>query len=241
MTGLPTVLALDSSHPKGSVAVSRGGEIACEIIFDASDTHSATLMPAVDGCLRTARTVLHDIDLFAVVTGPGSFTGLRIGLATVKAFAAVEGKPVVTAGSLELMAGAIPFASLPVLPLIDARRGEVYAALYSTAGGDPVELVRPASVKPLLAGKILEGAGVNGPVVMCGTGSMHYREELQRAMPVGSLFASPVWSVPSAGLLAVLAPGRERVEYVDLAGIEPLYIRGPDARVPSGAKLKRGG
>jgi tRNA threonylcarbamoyladenosine biosynthesis protein TsaB len=87
---MPLILGFDTSHSKGSVAVARGDEILCEFLFDAADTHSATLMPAVDTALVAAKANVSDVDIYAVTIGPGSFTGLRIGLATVKALAAVR-------------------------------------------------------------------------------------------------------------------------------------------------------
>ncbi len=235
------MLALDTSHMKGSVAVTRGEEILCEILFDATDTHSATLMPAVDMCIRTAGKRLDDMDVFAVVTGPGSFTGLRIGLATVKAFAAVNRRPVVTAGSLEVLASAFPFLEAPVLPLLDARRGEVYAGLYDMKSGLPVELIGPRDVRPEDMGRILEDGSSGGAVVICGSGMERYRDMLDRSLGGKCRFAGAAWSVPSAALLAMLARGRRPVPYEDLAALEPLYIRPPDARLPAGVKLREGG
>jgi tRNA threonylcarbamoyladenosine biosynthesis protein TsaB len=235
------VLALDASHPKGSVAVARGEEILCEILFDASDTHSATLLPNVDACFKTAKVSLAEVDRIAVVTGPGSFTGLRIGLATVKAFAAVRRVPVVPLVSLEVLAAAFPFVSSPVVPLIDARRGEVYAACYRTAGGSPVEVIPVFSATPDRLAAALAAAGIAEPLVMCGTGSLRYRAALEPAMPPGSRFAGARWAFPSAALAAVMALGREPVPDEELAALEPLYVRPPDAKLPADARLRECG
>jgi tRNA threonylcarbamoyladenosine biosynthesis protein TsaB len=237
----PLVLALDASHMKGSAAVTQGREILCEIVFDASDTHSATLMPAVDECLKTAGVRTSDIDLFVTVIGPGSFTGLRIGLATVKGFAAVNGRPVAAVGSLELLAAAIPFVSDPVLPLIDARRGEVYAAVYDMSSGGPIELLPPFASSPDSLGDITADSIGGRGIIICGTGSERYRSELEEALPQGTRYCGPKWSVPSASIAAALALEREPVPYENLSDIEPLYIRPPDAKPPSSAKLRPGG
>lgn len=235
------ILALDTSHIKGSVAVSNNDELLCEILFDASDTHSATLMPAVDVCLRMAKAVIKDIDLFAVVSGPGSFTGLRIGLATVKAFAAVGKRPVVAVPSLEVLAAALPYARLNTLPLIDARRREVYGALYGTEDGLPKEIMPPFSAKPEDLAKLIAETAGGAPVLVCGTGALRYREQLESSLPASSCFAGPRWSVPSASVLAALAAGRKPMPYNELSILEPLYIRPPDARLPAGYDLKPGG
>lgn len=234
-------LAVDTSHMKGSTAVIRGAELLGEVVFDASDTHSATLMPAVDACLRTAKSALNRIDRFAVVSGPGSFTGLRIGLATVKALAAVRRRPVVPVTSLEVLASALPFAEHPVLVLIDARRGEVYAGLFTTRDGAPVELMGPFSDEPARTVERAAEVSNGGPFVLCGTGAERYRDVLSPIVSEGSRFAGPRWSIPSASLLAVLSCTKSPVSYEHLPALEPLYIRPPDARLPSTSKLLAGG
>lgn len=226
------VLALDTSHQRGSVAVSRGEEVLAEILFDASDTHSATLLPSVDACLRSAKAALADVDLIGVVSGPGSFTGIRIGLATAKAFAAVRRVPVSPVSSVEVLAAAFPYAAYPILPLIDARRGEVYGALFRTDGGAPREIVPLFAAKPETIGGILARAGEASPVILCGTGALRHREILAPLVGAGSRFASARWAWPSASLCAALALGRAAIPYESLFDLEPLYVRPPDARLP---------
>ena len=232
------ILGFDTSHAKGSVAVVRGKEILCEVLFDAADTHSATLMPAVDTALGIAKAEISSIDLFAVTIGPGSFTGLRIGLATVKGFAAVRSRPVVTITSLELLAAALPYSEEAICPVIDAYKGEVYAALYDTRSGRPVELVPPFVAGPEAAGAMLRD---HGPLILCGTGLARHGKTLLDALPEGGKAAGPKWSIPSAALLALNAVDLEPVAYDKLPSLEPLYIRPPDVKLPLGAKLHRGG
>jgi tRNA threonylcarbamoyladenosine biosynthesis protein TsaB len=235
------VLGLDTSHRRGSVAVCRGREVLGEILFDASDTHSATLLPSVEACLASAKVALSDVELFAVVSGPGSFTGLRIALATVKAFAAVRGVPVAPVESCAVLAAAFPYAAHPVLPLIDARRGEVYGALYETLGGSPREIAPVFSAKPEALGRFLETHSIRRPLILCGTGMLRHRAVLESLMPPGSLFASERWALPSASLCALLALERTPCTYEELFMLEPLYIRPPDARLPGGPRAKAGG
>jgi len=242
VNGTPLILALDTSHQRGSVAVSRGDEILSEILFDASDTHSATLLPSVDACLAAAKVSLGDVDLIGVVSGPGSFTGLRIGLATVKAFAAVRRIPVVPVESCAVLAAAFPFAAHPVFPLIDARRGEVYGALYETERGAPREIAPIFSARPETLGSLLGKHGVTGPVIVCGTGMLRHRAVLEPLLPAGSFFAAGRWTLPSASVCAHLALARNPLPYEDLSTLEPLYIRPADARLPDTARLRvRGG
>jgi tRNA threonylcarbamoyladenosine biosynthesis protein TsaB len=233
------IMALDTSHLKGSVSITDDDDVLCEIVFDAADTHSATLMPAVDRCLRFVGIGVEEIDLFAVVVGPGSFTGLRIGLATVKALASVRKRPVVPLTALRVLAAVLPYARGCVMPLIDARRGEVYGAIYDTSEGLPVEMVSPFADKPEKIGKIIEDAGIDGPVVFCGTGFFRYREVLKKNVPVEFFGCGSHWSIPRSSVLSFLSPVVEAVPYNELPILKPLYIRPPDARLPSGTKLKR--
>ena len=232
------VLAFDTSHAKGSAAVVRGNDLLCEILFDAADTHSATLMPAIDAALKMAATEIPSIDLFAVTIGPGSFTGLRIGLATAKGFASVRRRPIATITSLELLAAALPYSERAVCPMIDAYKGEVYTALYDTRSGTPLELVPPFAAPP---GEAAGRLGEHGPLVLFGTGLSRYEGEIMGSLPEGSTSAGRRWSIPSAALLAFHARDLNRVGYDELPRLEPLYIRPPDAKLPPGAKLHGGG
>jgi tRNA threonylcarbamoyladenosine biosynthesis protein TsaB len=234
-------MALDTSHLKGSVAVARGDEILCEILFDASDTHSATLLPAVDTCLRTAHLHIEDIDRFSVVTGPGSFTGLRIGLATINAFAADRKRPVVSASSLEVLAAAFPYASKTIAPIIDARRGEVYLGLYNTQSGQPSSILEPVSIRPEKIAILLAEKISSTPVIFCGTGVKKYREIIEANMADGSSFSVPCRDIPRASFLIAVTMERAPVEYAELSDMEPLYIRPPDAKLPGKTKLNPGG
>lgn len=231
------VLALDTSHPYGSVAVTRGEDILCEITFDASDTHSATLMPAVDYCLKSSKCIINDIDVIAVVIGPGSFTGLRIGLATAKAFASATHAVLVPVVSLEVLAASFPYHERAILPLIDARRGEVYGGLYYVSSSLPEEILKPFSLKPEEVVERVLSVTDNRGILACGTGAYKYHDIFGDLFGSKLLFAPKRWSLPSASLLARLALFKEPISREEVASIEPLYIRPPDAKIPS-RKLK---
>ena len=219
------ILALDTSRLKGSVAIVRGTHTICELLFDASDTHSATLMPAIDICVKTAGPGLDEIDLFAVVTGPGSFTGLRIGLATIKALASIRKRPVALVSSLESIAGTFPYCSEMVVPVLDARRSEIYIGAYDTSDGYPEEVIPPQAIRPGDVAETLAGGGVTGSVILCGNGTERYRDILESVLPVGSRFADPVTGDPSAAVTAMIARRREPVMYEDLAGSDADELR----------------
>src|SRR5919109_3236596 len=128
------VLAVETSSRAGGVALLDGERLVAEYLLDVSATHSERLMAAVDRVLADARWTAGDLAGLAVAVGPGSFTGLRIAVSTVKGLALALGVPIAAVPTLDAMAAALPWAALPVCPVLDARKGEVYAALYRWDG-----------------------------------------------------------------------------------------------------------
>jgi tRNA threonylcarbamoyladenosine biosynthesis protein TsaB len=141
----PLLLAIETATRVMSVALLDGERVVAEITSDDTRVHSERLLPAIDRLLELAGTSLDAVGAFAVSIGPGSFTGLRIGLATLKAFAFDETRPVAAVPTLAALCAAAAGAKGPVAALLDARRGEVYAAAVSAAG-DPEPTLLPDSV-----------------------------------------------------------------------------------------------
>jgi len=129
-----TILALDTSSQAASCAVLRDGELAGEFFANVGLTHSQTALPMVAALLEQVRLTLADIDVFAVCTGPGSFTGLRIGIATVKGFALAGDKPCVGVSTLHTLANGACMHEGYICPVLDARREQVYTALFEGDG-----------------------------------------------------------------------------------------------------------
>ncbi len=123
------ILAIDTTGGACSVAVLTDGKIICEQFIHNKMTHSVHLMKLVDNCMELSGFNMRDIDVFAVTTGPGSFTGIRIGMCAVKGFAQLTGRPVAAVDALDAMARCVPSHGL-VVPMMDARREQVYAAVY---------------------------------------------------------------------------------------------------------------
>lgn len=139
----PLLLALDTTHEFGSIALTRGGETIEEILLHAPDGFAHVIYGHLRGVLDKHRIRLREIDCFASASGPGSFTGVRIGLACVKGLAEACRKPAVPVSNLQAVAS---FGSAPLrAAILDARRGEVYAAIYDSAG----RAVSPETVVPL--------------------------------------------------------------------------------------------
>src|SRR6185436_3238007 len=140
----PLILSVETATMAGSVALSRGDEIVGVVSGDPRVSHSNTLLGDVDKLLTDTRVELSEIDLFAAATGPGSFTGLRIGLATIKALSATLARPTAGIPTLEAVAlsGGTSKASVALLP---AGRGEVFAQLFSVSGSAVVEALEEAA------------------------------------------------------------------------------------------------
>lgn len=128
------VLGIESSAGIASVAITDNGRILSEFTTDSGNTHSATLLPMIESSLKVVGMNISDIDLFALSAGPGSFTGLRIGAATVKGLALAGNAPCVGVSSLEAMAENLRGLPGVVCPVINARSARVYTALFETDG-----------------------------------------------------------------------------------------------------------
>jgi tRNA threonylcarbamoyladenosine biosynthesis protein TsaB len=126
------ILSIDTTHEFGSLALTRGGEVVDEVTLHSPDGFAHVVFGEIDALLGRNRSALGDVDCFATAIGPGSFTGVRVGIACVKGLAEATGKPVVGVSNLEALAA---FGSCPLrAPVLDARRGEVYGAVYDAHG-----------------------------------------------------------------------------------------------------------
>src|SRR5690242_19383342 len=128
------VLALETSTLAGGVALMDGERLVAEYVLDVGVTHSERLLAVIDRVLADARWAPRDLEGLAVSIGPGSFTGLRVGVSTVKGLAWALGLPIAAVPTLDAMAAAVPSSAWPVCPILTARRGEVYASLYRHDG-----------------------------------------------------------------------------------------------------------
>ncbi len=142
-----TVLAIDTSSSVAAVAVSRDGVLLGEYTLNNGLTHSQRLLPMVDELLKSLNMTIKDIDAFACSTGPGSFTGLRIGIASVKGFAFAGNKPCVSVSGLEAMAYNHIHTDYIICPLMDARAGQVYNAAYRRYRGKLKMIIPPRAVE----------------------------------------------------------------------------------------------
>ena len=221
------ILGIDSTAQTGSVFLSRGETLLAESLLNVRSTHSERLLSCVDQLCQQAGIAMKDLHALAAVVGPGSFTGLRTGLATVKALSLALGLPVVTATSLELLGHALPYASCPVACMIDARKKQVYAALYGWHRGGMETILAPRVVNPEL---LLEK--LKGDCLFVGDGAMQYRSLIVRSRGDQALFA-PVdrHQVRASFGLGLFLERLRNGETFDAHSLRPLYIRPSDAEL----------
>ena len=223
--GHDVILALDTATPVGSVALCTAEGIVVSRYFDVGLQHSQRLFGEIEAALEAADMDVEGVRAIAVAIGPGSFTGLRIGLSAAKGLCLAAGKDLVTVSTLEALAARLPFARLPVSAVLDARKREVYAALYDTATGVPVELTSPRAIAPAQ----LARERANAATIFTGDGATVYRDLL--AVNSAAQFAPLHCARPDAGTIGWLALSKlEKGQTADLDSVEPEYLRSPDAR-----------
>lgn len=222
------ILAVDSSSFTGSVALCRGESLVAESLLNVRSTHSEKLLQQIDLLLDEAGWNLEDLELLAVVTGPGSFTGLRIGIATVKGLAQVLNKPVVPVSALQAVAMNLPLCSVPICAFLDARKQEVYSQLFEWRPSEGPIAIGEASVLP--PEQLLKN--LPEQVAFVGDGIVLYRHLIdalpaqQALVPVATAHqlraAHAAWLALQAWQRGL---GREAAE------ILPTYIRPSDAEL----------
>jgi len=228
------VLAFDTSATVTSVAVCDGSRVLAEDDSLSGERHAELLLPRVARCLAQAGLPLSDIDAFAVGIGPGSFTGVRVGVATAKGFGLSLHKPVCGVVSLTALAHAAADAggSAWLAPLLDAFKGEVFGALYRVTSAGIALQVEPFHAAPGIALARLLAAAEGQRLTLFGAGFRRYVAEFG-PLPAGTHVLDPGLDAPRARHVAHLAAqALAGGEVSELAQLAPLYLRASDARLP---------
>lgn len=230
------ILALDTATAACTVAVADGEDLLAELTLQVPRAHSTRLMPLVAQALEESGIAPSDLDLIAVGIGPGSFTGLRIGLATAKGLAFTLGIPCVGVSTLRALAYGTGAAVGLVVSMLDAKRGQVYAGIYA-AGGREVgrwdELLPPSHLSvDELAERVRTVQAARGsvgqPVTLCGDAARRYADALElgdaaQVAPPGALLPR-AWAVARVGEAQA-----QRGEQVEPDALAPLYLRRSEA------------
>ncbi len=219
------ILAVNTATPSCGAAVIDEGTISAHFVVNSRETHARQLLPLIDRTLETCRLSVNDLDGLAAVRGPGSFTGLRIGISTVKGLALACDKPLVGISSLDALA--YPFSDYTglICSLIDARKNEVYACWYRHINSSMEKLTAEEVLDPEKA-----ALREDGPCLFVGTGALVYRDLIKKTAGSKALFAPAYQNDIRPEVLAhmALALFRESDTYPPESFI-PVYIRPPDA------------
>jgi tRNA threonylcarbamoyladenosine biosynthesis protein TsaB len=223
------VLGLDTTTSSGSCALARDGRVVCEQVTEAPNAHAEHLPGDLMSLLDRAGVSLSDIDVFAVATGPGSFTGLRIGIATMQGLAFAEGKPLVGISGFDALARTVN-SDGTVATWVDAWRGEVFASVYEHGR----EVGAPVVAKPETLLESLRGR----PTLFVGDGALMHADTIRRTMGADARIAEPA-APPLAGAIATLAGHVSITSEHAPQAIRPLYVRRTDAELARDARALR--
>jgi tRNA threonylcarbamoyladenosine biosynthesis protein TsaB len=221
------VLGIDTATMNSGIGVVEKGQVLADFRYDVKLTHSEVLLSFIHRLLRDLNLKLEDIDGFSISIGPGSFTGLRIGLATVKGLAFSSGKPVVGVPTLDALAFLSRDCKYPLVPILDAKKYQIYAAVYHTQG-EKIKRQTPYLVMDLedLIKKLPEEVAFTGP------GIEIFRSELKKAMGKRAHFKRGEKILPSGAAVAYLGWQRlKENEKEDLSSLVPIYVRKSEAEL----------
>lgn len=217
------VIGLETSSSTASVAIAQDQQILAETALKLGAVYAEQLPGLIQRSLKEAGLTIQDVDGLAVSIGPGSYTGLRVGLSLIKGLAFAGGKPIAAVPTPDAVAWNLPYCRLPVQVLLDARRGRVYAAQYDVAGGRPQ---RTADLKAATVEEIV--SDIQEPVVFAGSGAEVYRADIQAALGDRAQFPPPgTGRLQASAVVSIGAEALERGEQASLYDLEPLYLRPP--------------
>jgi tRNA threonylcarbamoyladenosine biosynthesis protein TsaB len=176
VSGEPLILSVETATLAGAVAVSKGEQIIASLAGDKTTSHSNTLLRQIDTVLNRAGRTLAELDLFAVATGPGSFTGLRIGIATVKGLSFTLGRPCIPIPTLEAIAHSAGVCET-VVAALPAGRGEVFVQMFSVSADAVTPLDNPTHISPTA---MLEKYAAFNDICWAGDGVVVQRDRIEK-------------------------------------------------------------
>ena len=234
------ILGIETATMTGGVALVDEKRVISEYTLNVRTTHTARLMPAIDQILRDSSVDKSEIDGIAISMGPGSFTGLRIGMATAKGLVLGLNIPLVGVPTLDALARNIPFAMYQICPMLDAKKKEVYFSLFRYEGsgehaGSPLQLVPYQVVPPNELVK-----RIDEKTIFLGDAVDVYRDFVSEKLGELALFAPDAQRLPRAATVAEMGLLKLKAgEHLDIAAAEPIYIRPSDAELSLTGRRKK--
>lgn len=216
------ILAIDSCSQVATCALLAGDVLICEFVLNDKKTHSIKLLPQTQQMLLVAGLDVCDIDYFACTVGPGSFTGQRIGVATVKGLAHATNKPTIGISSLEAMAHNITHTDLLICPIMDARREQVYTATFKWENG---ELIYIQNDRAMALAELLDELK-DKPVIFLGDGVPVFKQKIIETLEESAHFAPDHLLHLRGGSVAFCAKKYiEHGKICDYNNLQPTYLR----------------
>lgn len=221
-------LALDTSAKTVGVALLEEDNILVESFFNLGVNASILLLPAIEEVFRKATLGVEQVDLWVCTVGPGSFTGLRIGLGTLKGLALATGRPIVGVSTLEALAFFGIHSSTLICPMMDAQKKQIYTALYTAQTDYSLQRIEEERIVDL------DGflSTITEKTLFLGDGALRYRDRISELLPAEALFGAPHLHAVRASVVGLL--GRKnyaRGEVLDLLTFTPRYLRLSEAEV----------
>jgi len=215
------LLAIDTSNRPVSVAVLADTKILATTTTTVGRNSSVTLLPLIEQAIAQAGLTADDIDRVVVADGPGSYTGLRIGVTTAKTFAYTLNKELVGVSSLAVLAANVTIEDQLVAPLFDARRDNLFTGLYRMHAGQPVPVIADQHIGAAEWAQQLKA--YQAPIVFVGTAVDQYQAGLQATLQANFVRALPQQDLPQAAVLGLL--GRTMTPVKQLHAFVPHYLR----------------
>lgn len=221
------ILAIDTATPSCSVCMMEGYNLLAELTTETKETHSTRIMPMIQSILNLTGLTINHIDGFAVTIGPGSFTGLRIGISTVKGLALATRKPIVGIRTSDALAYQLPYTSYLISTMIDARKNQVYCARFRYVNNQIIKIQDDAVLSPEEAVQ-----NISEPCLFVGTGAILYQSLIINKLNEFALFLPCYLNMIRASVVATLSINRfEKNLTDDPASLVPFYIRKSDAEL----------
>ncbi|MGL5714105.1 MAG: tRNA (adenosine(37)-N6)-threonylcarbamoyltransferase complex dimerization subunit type 1 TsaB [Paraclostridium sp.] len=231
------ILGIDTSTNSTSICVIEDDKLICEYTVNTKKTHSQKLMVMLESMIKESDLTIKDIDAIAICIGPGSFTGLRISMATVKAISQVRNLPIIAVDSLESLAFNMNHCEKTICSILDAQKNQVYTAKYIFENGElkTLEEIKVSKIDDLIE----EISNSNEEFILVGEAVSIYKDKLVQVKNI--LLASPSNNVSKASSLCVLGAikYKNNIDVHDCYTVNPVYIRKSQAEVQYDEKMKR--
>ena len=215
------ILSIETSGKVCAVALTEDNNLIKEEIIEDENTHSVKLMPLIDKLLKETNTNIKDIDLFACDVGPGSFTGIRIGVSTIKAFLDVTNKKAIGVTSLEILSENVQEDGI-ICTLIDAKNSNVYCGIFEKTGYicNKIEEFKFDNINNII--KLVKNK--NKKIFFVGNGSIAYKDMIESRIENSRVFIKPEYNELNARNIGAIA-FRKKEQAVDTHNLKPIYLR----------------